>query len=135
MQAIALVTGDEFLGPYNFTIPTDDVLVYMRELFTPWIIDGITKTAVFERSYAASLTSIVSHAGFCHNFNMVAAEELLNFDSFETTFDFLDDFHLKSLSGFLKSSTTRLQITPSGVQRQHTQRHSQNSNEKIQLAW
>jgi hypothetical protein len=83
MQAIALVTGDEFLVPYNLTVDTKDVLVYMRDLFTVWTIDGISKSAIFERNYAAYLTAIVSHAGFCHNFNMIKAEEILNLDLFE----------------------------------------------------
>jgi hypothetical protein len=32
MQAIGLVTGDEFLVPFNLTIDTDDVLKYMKHL-------------------------------------------------------------------------------------------------------
>jgi hypothetical protein len=102
MQAIALVTGDEFLVPYNLTIDTDDVLVYMRELFTPWDVYGVVKTAVFERSYAARMTAIISHAGFCHNFNMVDAEELLNFDLFEDFLRFLMIF----ISNLFQASQT-----------------------------
>jgi hypothetical protein len=83
MQAIALATGDEFLVPYNLTIDTNDVLVYIRDLFTIWRIPRISRTAIFEQNYAVYLTAIVSHAGFCHNFNMIKAEELLNLDLFE----------------------------------------------------
>jgi hypothetical protein len=32
MQAVALVTGDEFLAGYNLTIDTDDVLNFIKEL-------------------------------------------------------------------------------------------------------
>jgi hypothetical protein len=87
MQAIASVTGDEFLVPYNLTMDTGDVLDFIRDLYTPWDRKGFTNKAIFEENFAVSLTSIISHAGFCHNFNIANAEELLNLDLFEVFLD------------------------------------------------
>jgi hypothetical protein len=80
MQAIALVTGDEFLLQYNSTIDTEDVLDFMLELHTNWSQYGFTKYAHFDDYYGIDFALVIGSAGFCYNFNMINAGELFNLE-------------------------------------------------------
>lgn len=85
MQAVALVTGDEFLVPYNLTIGIGDVLDYMWKLHISWTnfgLDfGFTKYAHFDDNYGIDFAVIASSTGHCYNFNMIDAYELFNLES------------------------------------------------------
>jgi hypothetical protein len=78
MQAIGLVTGDEFLVPFNLTIDTDDVLNYMVKLFLNWTEAGFTRDAYFDDEYGINFAAFVGSTGFCYNFNLADADELFN---------------------------------------------------------
>jgi hypothetical protein len=80
MQAVALVTGDEFLVPFNLTIDTNDVLEYMENLLLVWDLGGFIKMANFDDFYGVDFALIVGPSGFCYNFNMIDADELFNLD-------------------------------------------------------
>jgi hypothetical protein len=74
MQAIALVTGDEFLLPYNLTIGLEDVLDYIDSLNYKW--DTYDNDATFDDLYGIDFAYEIGSTGFCFNFNMVDADEI-----------------------------------------------------------
>jgi hypothetical protein len=76
MQAVALVTGDEFLVPYNLTTDTVDVLDYIGSLNFNW--DVRENDATFDDYYGVDLAYVIGPAGFCFNFNMINAGKLFH---------------------------------------------------------
>jgi hypothetical protein len=80
MQAIGLVTGDEFLLPFNLTIDTDDVLKYIKQLTWDWTNPSLRHAIHFDYFYSVDFTEIVGAHGFCFNFNMVDTDELFHLD-------------------------------------------------------
>jgi hypothetical protein len=86
MQAIALVTGDEFLAPFNLTIDTDDVLDYMLKLLSRPKQIGYLRDYHFDDSFGIDFAVIVGSSGFCFSFNVVNAEELFNLEKYSLLF-------------------------------------------------
>jgi hypothetical protein len=81
MQAIGLVTGDEFLVPFNLTIDTDDVLKYMKHLTWDWTDERSFHQVIhFDDYYGVDFAEIVGASGFCYNFNMVDSDKLFRLD-------------------------------------------------------
>jgi hypothetical protein len=78
MQAVALVTGDEFLVPFNLTIETRDVLDYIENINYLW--KSYENYATFDNLFGIDFASIIGSSGFCYNFNMIDADELFNLD-------------------------------------------------------
>jgi hypothetical protein len=78
MQAIALVTGDKFLIPYNLTIDTGDVLDYMKALLLEWFSKKFLRMADFDDNYGIDIAEIIGPSGFCYSFNIVDPEVILN---------------------------------------------------------
>jgi hypothetical protein len=78
MQAVSLVTSDEFLIPYNLTINTEDVLHYIRKLLLEWNDDNVTRNANFDHKYGIDFAEVIGSSGFCYNFNMADADEIFN---------------------------------------------------------
>jgi hypothetical protein len=80
MQAVALVTGDEFLVSYNLTISTEKVLSCFVGLLNKWDQKYVQREAYFDDKYAAEFNLVMGPSGFCYNFNLANAEELFNPD-------------------------------------------------------
>jgi hypothetical protein len=78
MQAVALVTGDEFLLSYNLTIDVHDVLSFINQLNFKWTDPRVRKYATFDDYYGVDFAYIIGPSGFCFNFNMINADELLD---------------------------------------------------------
>jgi acid-sensing ion channel, other len=95
MQAVALVTGDEFLADFNLTIDTADVLEYMGNLTWNWrkislpLID-------FDDQYGIEFAQIVTPSGVCENFNLILANDLLNTKKLPKSFNFTKARYLQS---------------------------------------
>jgi hypothetical protein len=89
MQAIALATGDEFLVPFNLTIDAGDVLDYMAELKMDWHDPGHTNLAFFDDHYGINFAEIIGASGFCYNFNMPEAADLLHLNAFVDRYAFV----------------------------------------------
>jgi hypothetical protein len=86
MQAIALVTGDDFLVSYNLTIDTENVLNYLKNLLVPWDEDSYVRKANFDDFYGVDFATTLGSTGFCYNFNMIDAQDLFNLDTFVAFF-------------------------------------------------
>jgi hypothetical protein len=88
MQALALVTGDEFLVPFNLTIDTADVLDYIESLAWDWrsmsmpLID-------FDDQYGIEFTKIATPSGVCDNFNLILSNDLLNTEMLPKSFNYM----------------------------------------------
>jgi hypothetical protein len=80
MQAVALVTGDEFLLSFNLTIDTEDVLDYLKKLHSNWQMRGYMRLAHFDNFYGIDFALVVGSAGFCYNFNMIESADLFNLE-------------------------------------------------------
>jgi hypothetical protein len=78
MQAVSLVTNDEFLIPYNLTIDTKDVLYYIRKLLLEWKDRYISRNAYFADKFGIDFAEVIGSSGFCYNFNMADANEIFN---------------------------------------------------------
>jgi hypothetical protein len=78
MQAVALVTGDEFLVTYNLTIDIHDVLIYIHDLTFKWSDTRTMKYATFDDFYGVDFAYMVGPTGFCYNFNMIDADKLFD---------------------------------------------------------
>jgi hypothetical protein len=78
MQAVGLVTGDEFLVPYNLTIDTEDTLEFMKKLLFPWKLKHFIRHATFDEIFGIDFALIIASSGFCYNFNLINPEELFN---------------------------------------------------------
>jgi hypothetical protein len=82
MQAMSLVTGDEFLLPYNLTIDSDDLFDYIQKIqmdYLPLPL-GISNQAYFDDNFGVFFAKIIGLRGFCYSFNMVESEGLFNLD-------------------------------------------------------
>lgn len=80
MQALALVTGDEFLIPYNLSITTEDVLDHIMGLTYYWGSEEIVNFSHFDDRYGIDYAFQVGPTGYCYNFNLVNSVELLNLE-------------------------------------------------------
>jgi hypothetical protein len=83
MQAMSLVTGDEFLLQYNLTIDADDLLDYIQKIqmdFAPAPVFFPNK-ANFDDNFGVFFAKIIGSRGFCYSFNMVDSKELFNLDT------------------------------------------------------
>jgi hypothetical protein len=78
MQAVVLVTGDEFLAQYNLTIDANDVLDYMSKLKFSWHTSDNGYIAYFDDFWGVDLAEISGPTGFCYNFNMLQAEDFFH---------------------------------------------------------
>jgi hypothetical protein len=78
MQAIALVTGDEFLVPFNLTIDTDDVQKYVKHLTWDWTNPSLKHEIHFDDYYSVDFTEILGASGICYNFNLVDSKKLFH---------------------------------------------------------
>jgi hypothetical protein len=77
MQAVALVTGDEFLVPLNLTIDTENVLELIESLSYHIYgeFDDYTES-YFDDFYGIDFAPILAPSGYCYNFNMIEAKDL-----------------------------------------------------------
>lgn len=80
MQAVALMTGDDFLLSFNLTIDTSDVLVYIKDLAYNWTEHGVNNEMFFDDHYQTTFAPIVGPSGICFNFNMVNSSRLFHMD-------------------------------------------------------
>lgn len=80
MQAVALVTGDEFLARYNLTIDTSDILDYITKLTWGWSTLALIHIIHFDNYYGVDFSLMIGPTGFCYNFNIVDAAELFYLD-------------------------------------------------------
>jgi hypothetical protein len=91
MQAVALVTGDEFMTDYNLTIDTDDVFDFIKKLIWDW------RTAeynfCFNDVYGIDFAEIVGPTGFCYNFNLIQSEDLYNLELLPDVFNYSKDIY------------------------------------------
>lgn len=78
MQVIALVTGDEFLLPYNLSIDTVDFHDYLSSLTYNWFVEIDPNFAHFDNRYGIDFALIPGPLGLCYNFNIIESERLLN---------------------------------------------------------
>jgi hypothetical protein len=74
MQAVALVTGDEFLVPYNLTIDIGDVDKYMDKL--SWMWYTTMQNIGFDGYRGVRFATILGHSGYCQSFNIVALSDI-----------------------------------------------------------
>jgi hypothetical protein len=75
MQAVAIVTGDEFLVSYNITIDTKNVERHINNLVWNWQTDqphGIG----FDDLYGVRFAKILGSSGFCFTFNIVPPDKI-----------------------------------------------------------
>jgi hypothetical protein len=91
MQAVALVTDDEFLAQFNMTIDAEDVVDYIRILSTEWT-ESLVLTSYFDDYYGIDFAAILSPAGFCYNFNLVEAHRLFKINQLPVSFNYSKDF-------------------------------------------
>jgi hypothetical protein len=78
MQAVALVTGDEFLVSFNLTIDTADVFDFIDQLNVDY--DTYENYGIFDDYYGIDFARIIGPTGFCFNFNMITTAELFHLD-------------------------------------------------------
>jgi hypothetical protein len=83
MQAVALATNDDFLVSYNLTIDAGDVLDYMKKLTYIWMDRTFSKQAEFDDMYIVYLSLVAGPSGYCYNFNMANASDLLHLDLYD----------------------------------------------------
>jgi hypothetical protein len=95
MQAVSLVTGDEFLLPYNLTIDANDVLHYIKKLSFVW--KDFANHMIFDDQYAVELAEIVGPTGFCQNFNLILAADLFNLEHLPETFNYSKKLYSRDL--------------------------------------
>lgn len=76
MQAVALVTGDEFLVSFNLTIDAEDVRDYIASLGYDWHENRHYTVVNFDDQFGIDYAPIPGPSGLCYNFNMIKAEEL-----------------------------------------------------------
>jgi hypothetical protein len=79
MQAVSLVTGDEFLVPFNLTIDTEDVLETVQDLCWIWY-ERLTQHLGFDDFYGVNLVPLIGSSGYCFTFNIVEPDELFHKD-------------------------------------------------------
>lgn len=75
MQAVALVTGDEFLSAYNLTIHLDSISDIMNNLGWKWY-QRLVQNIGFDDFYGIAFAPILGHSGFCFTFNIIKPEEI-----------------------------------------------------------
>jgi hypothetical protein len=80
MQAIALVTGDEFLVPFNVTIDISDFLTYILRLTWKWNTHDFAQVFFFNDYFSVDFAPIIGPSGYCFNFNMVDPGKLFNLE-------------------------------------------------------
>jgi hypothetical protein len=89
MQAIELITNDDFLAQYNLTIDTSDVVDYMRKAIRVWTLEfqkrikdfgGYDHEMQFANQFGVYLAEILTSRGFCFSFNVVDAQELFRLE-------------------------------------------------------
>jgi hypothetical protein len=82
MQAIALVTGDDFLVSYNLSIGTEDVVDFIRNLTLIWNNKNFFQVINFDDTFGVRFAEILGPHGFCYSFNIIDAKELYNLDGY-----------------------------------------------------
>jgi hypothetical protein len=82
MQAVALVTGDEFLVQYNLTIDAEDVLDYIKNQLYDWTEFGCRSEAEFDDRFKAHLALIPGPSGYCYNFNLADGSDLFHLEKY-----------------------------------------------------
>jgi hypothetical protein len=80
MQAVALVTGDEFLTSYNVSIPTEDLIEYLASIVFQYDLKDMERYSHFDDRYRGELTPVLGPSGYCYNFNMAPSKQILNLD-------------------------------------------------------
>jgi hypothetical protein len=76
MQAVALVTEDDFLVSYNLTIDKEDLLHFIELLSYDWNENERFARISFDDFYGVDFAPIPAPSGICYNFNMIDAEDL-----------------------------------------------------------
>jgi hypothetical protein len=93
MQAIELVTNDDFLAQFNLTIDTSDVVDYMRLARREWYIeDGkfirplgrFAHEFYFMERNKAKVHEVLTSRGFCYSFNIAPPSEVLQLERYLT---------------------------------------------------
>jgi hypothetical protein len=79
MQAVALVTGDEFLIPYNLSMDTKDVFNSFEKLHREW--NKNENDAYFDDLYGIDFARIFGPSGICYNFNMADPDKVFNLNT------------------------------------------------------
>jgi hypothetical protein len=77
MQAVALVTGDEFLVPFNLTIDTGNVAYFISKLTWLWY-ENIYQNVGFDDIYGVYFHQNLGSSGLCFTFNMIAFDKIFN---------------------------------------------------------
>lgn len=86
MQAIGLMTKDDFLVSYNVSIDASDVVDYILQLERYWHRNSIDDEFTFanqmdfSNKFSADMAKIVTPWGVCYTFNVVDAEKLFFLD-------------------------------------------------------
>lgn len=80
MQAVGLVTGDDFLAPYNLSIGTEDVVEVIKKLTLKWDTSVTEQEINFDDTYGVRFAEILGPLGFCYSFNIAEASELYNLE-------------------------------------------------------
>jgi hypothetical protein len=80
MQAVAVVTGDEFLLTYNLSLGTEDLLSYIDEIKYNFESFHRKSYIVFDDYHGVDVAPIAAPSGICYNFNMIDSEVLFNLD-------------------------------------------------------
>lgn len=89
MQAIELMTHDDFLLQYNISIDTSDVVDYMRKAIRVWTLDHevyISKFGEyyhkmsFKNLFFVELAEILTSRGFCYSFNIADASQVIKLE-------------------------------------------------------
>jgi hypothetical protein len=77
MQAVALVTGDEFLVPYNLTIDTGNLEYILYELSWSWF-ENQYQIISFDDIYGVHFYQNHGLFGTCYIFNIIAYDKIFN---------------------------------------------------------
>jgi hypothetical protein len=80
MQAVALVTGDEFLVSFNMTIDANDVLDYIKKLTWKWFDRRLVNDIGFDDFYGIYFADIIGSSGICYSFNIVVPEKIFHLE-------------------------------------------------------
>jgi hypothetical protein len=86
MQAVAMITGDEFLVPYNLTIDTDDVMSFMKNLNWKW--SETVHQFHFDNAFGIEFSAIIGPSGYCFNFNLIESNRLFYLDRLPDVFNY-----------------------------------------------
>jgi hypothetical protein len=82
MQVIALVTGDEFLVPFNLTIDAEDMEDFLHDLTWIWFY-YLPHNIGFDDLYGVSFYPNLGFSGMCYTFNVVEFEKIFYLERYK----------------------------------------------------